>query len=143
MYIMQCSRYKNMTLLVFLGNEIAGEDALGYIVYEKIKDKIKGRCEYLGTDLSKLYGIYRNEEKLIIIDAIYGIDDVIHIKNDEIWKIDDASSGAHGLAAIEILKILKIVMEKFPSEIHLIGLPAKNFETIEENEEVIEKAIKK
>lgn len=131
-----------MTLLIFLGNKIAGEDAFGYILYEKIKDKIKERCEYLGTDLSKLYGIYRNEEKLIIIDAIYGIDDVVHIKNDEIWKIEDASKGAHGLAPIEILKILKIVMKKFPSEIHLIGLPAKNFKTIE-NEDVIEKAIKK
>ncbi len=129
-------------LIVFLGSSIAGDDAAGYDVYMRIKNKTKARIAYLGTDLFKLYGIYEGEEKLIIVDAVYGIEDVIHLKNEEIFSIDDKSEGMHFLSAIEALKILKTVMKKFPEEIHLIGLPAKSFEKITYDEKVINKAIK-
>jgi hydrogenase maturation protease len=129
-------------LIVFLGSSIAGDDAAGYDVYMRIKNKIKARMAYLGTDLFKLYGIYEGEEKLIIVDAVYGADDVIHLKNNEIFSMDDKSEGMHFLSAIEALKILKTVMKKFPEEVHLIGLPAKSFNKITYDKEIINKAIK-
>lgn len=130
-------------LVIFLGSRIAGDDTAGYEIFMKLKNKLDARTEYLGTDLFKLYGVYENEEKLIIVDAVYGIDDVIYLKDEEIFKINDKSSSVHFLAAIEALKILKIVMEKFPKEIHLIGLPAKSFEEVTYSEKEIEKAIEK
>jgi len=129
-------------LIIFLGSSIAGDDTAGYENYMRIKDEIKERAAYLGTDLFKLYGVYEGEEKLIIVDAVYGIEDVIHLKNDKIFNIEDKSTGVHFLAAIEALKILKLVMKKFPKEIHLIGIPAKSFEEITYGEETIKKAIK-
>ncbi len=128
------------TLVVFLGNEIAGDDSIGYEIYRKIKISNK---VFLSTDFFKLYGIYKNQERLIIVDAVYGIDEIIHLKNDEIFEIDDKSIGNHFISAIEALKILKIVMKNFPKEIHLIGLPAKDFNKITYNDEIIEKAIRK
>lgn len=129
-------------LIVFLGSGIAGDDTAGYEIYMKIKNEIKERIAFLGTDLFRLYGIYEGEEKMIIVDAIYGAEDIIHLKNDEIFSIEDRSTGAHFLAAMEALKILKLVMKKFPQEIHLIGIPAKSFEEITYNEETIKKVIK-
>lgn len=128
------------TLVVFLGNEIAGDDSIGYEIYRKIKISNK---VFLSTDLFKLYGIYKNQERLIIVDAVYGINEIIHLKNDEIFEIDDKSIGNHFISAIEALKMLKIVMKNFPKEIHLIGLPAKDFNKITYNDEIIEKAIRK
>lgn len=128
------------TLVVFLGNEIAGDDSIGYEIYRKIKISNK---VFLSTDFFKLYGIYKNQERLIIVDAVYGINEIIHLKNDEIFEIDDKSIGNHFISAIEALKILKIVMKNFPKEIHLIGLPAKDFNKITYNDEIIEKAIRK
>ncbi len=131
-------------LIIFLGNILAGDDAAGYELYMKLKDSIKGaRMEYLGTDFFKFYGIYEGEEKLIIVDAVYGSDDIVHLINDEIFLIEDRSEGAHFLSAIEAIKILKIVMKRFPEEIHLIGIPAKSFEEITYGKEIIEKAAKK
>ena len=131
-------------LIIFLGNILAGDDAAGYELYMKLKDSIKGaRMEYLGTDFFKFYGIYEGEEKLIIVDAVYGSDDIVHLINDEIFLIEDRSEGAHFLSAIEAIKILKIVMKRFPEEIHLIGIPAKSFEEITYRKEIIEKAAKK
>lgn len=128
------------TLVVFLGNEIAGDDSIGYEIYRKIKISNK---VFLSTDFFKLYGIYKNQERLIIVDAVYGINEIIHLKNEEIFEIDDKSIGNHFISAIEALKILKIVMKNFPKEIHLIGLPAKDFNKITYNDEIIEKAIRK
>ena len=128
------------TLVVFLGNEIAGDDSIGYEIYRKIKISNK---VFLSTDFFKLYGIYKNQERLIIVDVVYGINEIIHLKNDEIFEIDDKSIGNHFISAIEALKILKIVMKNFPKEIHLIGLPAKDFNKITYNDEIIEKAIRK
>ena len=98
------------TLVVFLGNEIAGDDSIGYEIYRKIKISNK---VFLSTDFFKLYGIYKNQERLIIVDAVYGINEIIHLKNEEIFEIDDKSIGNHFISAIESLKILKIVMKNF------------------------------
>ncbi len=97
--------------------------------------------EYLGTDFFKFYEIYRGEEKLVIVDAVYGIDDVIHLKNNEIFEIEDKSQGIHFLSAIEALKIMREVMENFPKEIHLVGIPARSFEEKTLDEKTIKKAI--
>ena len=128
-------------IVVFLGSEFAGDDSAGYEIYMRIKDKIKARLEYLGTDFFKFYGIYRGEEKLVIVDAVYGIDDVIHLKNNEIFEIEDKSQGIHFLSAIEALKIMREVMENFPKEIHLVGIPARSFEEKTLDEKTIKKAI--
>ncbi|HDN96347.1 MAG TPA: hydrogenase maturation protease [Thermoplasmatales archaeon] len=128
-------------IVVFLGSEVAGDDSAGYEIYMRIKDKIKARLEYLGTDFFKFYGIYRGEEKLVIVDAVYGIDDVIHLKNNEIFEIEDKSQGIHFLSAIEALKIMREVMENFPKEIHLVGIPARSFEEKTLDEKTIKKAI--
>lgn len=128
-------------IVVFLGSEVAGDDSAGYEIYMRIKDKIKARLEYLGTDFFKFYGIYRGEEKLVIVDAVYGIDDVIHLKNNEIFEIEDKGQGIHFLSAIEALKIMREVMENFPKEIHLVGIPARSFEEKTLDEKTIKKAI--
>jgi len=128
-------------IVVFLGSEVAGDDSAGYEIYMRVKDKIKARLEYLGTDFFKFYGIYRGEEKLVIVDAVYGIDDVIHLKNNEIFEIEDKSQGIHFLSAIEALKIMREVMENFPKEIHLVGIPARSFEEKTLDEKTIKKAI--
>ncbi len=129
-------------IIIFLGNVFAGDDSAGYEIYMQIRDKIKARLEYLGTDFFKFYGIYGGEEKLVIVDAVYGINDVVHLKNNEIFEIEDRSQGMHFLSAIEALKIMREVMEKFPKKIHLVGIPARNFEKKTFDENTIKKAIK-
>lgn len=144
MHFMQCSCDKIMkTLIVFLGSTIAGDDTAGYVLYNKLKDKLNIRMKYVGTDLFRLYGFYRNEEKLIVVDAVYGIDDIIHLKGKEIFNLEGKSEGAHFISAIEALKILEETMKNFPKEIHIVGIPAKRMDKITYNEEMIDRAIKK
>ncbi|KAA0014011.1 MAG: hydrogenase maturation protease [Thermoplasmata archaeon] len=131
-----------MSLVIFLGNEFAGDDSAGYEAYRKAKEKISARMLYLGTDIFELSRIYENEERLVIIDAFHGIDEVVHLKNEELFNLNDKSMHAHRISAVEGLKILKATMKNFPKEVHLIGIPAKSIEKRTFSEDVIEKAVK-
>ena len=131
-----------MSLVIFLGNEIAGDDSAGYEAFKEAKKEISARMEYVGTDIFELSRIYENEEKLVIVDAVYGIDDVVHLKNEELFSLNEKSMHAHRISAVEGLKILKATMKNFPKEAHLIGIPAKSIEKRTFSEEVIEKAVK-
>lgn len=131
------------TLIVFIGSTIAGDDTAGYVIYNKLRNKLSVRVKYAGTDLFKLYGFYRGEEKLIIVDAVYGADDIIHFMGEEIFNLEGKSENIHFVSAIEALKILKETMKKFPQEIHIVGIPAKRMDRITYDKEMIDKAIKK
>lgn len=130
------------TLVVFLGSRIAGDDSAGYAVYEKIKDACPARAMYLGTDLFRLYGVYEGEERLVMVDAVHGTSDVVHLRDDEIFAIDNRSSSIHFLSLVEALKILRTVMSSFPLEIHLIGIPAKSVRKVTYDENVLVKAMR-
>ncbi|HEC76526.1 MAG TPA: hydrogenase maturation protease [Thermoplasmatales archaeon] len=131
------------TLVVFLGSRIAGDDTAGYSLYVELKDKLNARMEYMGTDLFRLYGCYRREEKIIIVDAVYGIEDIIHLKNNEIFNLEGKSKNAHFISAIEVLKILREVMEDFPEEVHIVGIPAKNLDRVTYDKNTLKRAIEK
>lgn len=115
------------TLVVFLGNISAGDDASGFYVYQKFSENEYVRKLFLGTDLFRLHFEYKKEKRLILVDAMTGINEVTHIPNKHLFEINNKSEHAHFLSAIEILKILKIVMPVFPQDIHLIGVPARDF----------------
>ncbi|HEC82579.1 MAG TPA: hydrogenase maturation protease [Thermoplasmatales archaeon] len=131
------------TLVVFLGSRIAGDDTAGYSLYVELKDKLNARMEYIGTDLFRLYGCYGGEEKIIIVDAVYGVKDIIHLDNNEIFNLEEKSKDAHFISAIEALKILREVMENFPEKVHLIGIPAKNLNKVTYDKNMLKRAIKK
>jgi len=129
------------TLVVFLGSRIAGDDSAGYAVYERIKEKFSARTLYLGTDLFRLYGLYEGEERLVLVDAVHGASGVVHLKDNEIFVIDNRSEGAHFLSLVEAVKILRAVMSSFPREIHLVGIPAKSVREVTYDEDVLNEAV--
>ena len=128
------------SLVVFLGNTLAGDDASGYHLSKLFDEKQHTRKLYLGTDLLRLYHEYNGEDRLILVDAVTGISDVIHLQNEEILSLNNKSKHAHFLSAVEFLKILKVVMTNFPKEIHLIGIPAKDFSQKTYSKEQLQKA---
>ncbi|MBC7081704.1 MAG: hypothetical protein H5T44_05640 [Thermoplasmatales archaeon] len=130
-----------MNLVVFLGSN-RGDDSAGHECYKKAISRINARLIFLGTDIFEIFRKYENEKKVIVVDAFYGAEDIIHLKNDEIFKLESRSEHAHYISPVEALKILNEIGFS-PKELHLIGIPAKSFDKITYTDEIIEKAIKK
>ncbi len=146
---MQRSRHE--TLVITLGSSLAGEDTVGVKIFEKIRDSINARVEYLGTDIFRFSNIYDGEERVIFVDAVYSksmeAGDVVHFSGNEVFEfLNDVAVDAHMLGVGEGLKILKNVMPSFPQDIHFIGISCKKFGVGEMSTEVregMEKAIEK
>jgi len=139
------------TLVVTLGNSLAGEDAVGSRIFERVRNTINARVEYLGTDIFRFSNVYDNEKRVVFIDAVYsetmGAGDVVHFSGDEVFEfLNDVAVDAHMLGVGEGLKILRKVMPSFPEDIHFIGISCKKFGAGNMSEEVrkgMEKAIEK
>jgi len=146
---MQRSRHE--TLVITLGNPLAGEDSVGSRIFERVRNSINARVEYLGTDIFRFSNVYDGEERVVFMDAVYSgnmeAGDVVHFSGDEVFEfLNDVAVDAHMLGVGEGLKILKEVMPSFPPDIHFIGISCKKFGVGELGTEVsrgMEKAIEK
>ncbi|MCD6146558.1 MAG: hydrogenase maturation protease [Thermoplasmata archaeon] len=144
-------RTRDKTLVVTLGSPLAGEDSVGCRIFEKVRGKIDARVEYLGTDIFRFSNVYKNEKKVVFIDAVYSermeAGEVVYFSGEEIFKfLNDVAVDAHMLGVGEGLKILKEVMPSFPKNLHFIGISCKKFGVGEMSIEVekgMEEAIKK
>ena len=130
-----------MNLVVFLGSE-NGDDSAGYECYKKSISRINARLLFLGTDIFEILRKYENEKRVIVVDAFYGVDDIVHLNKEEIFKMPARSEHAHYISPVEAIKILKEAGFS-PEELHIIGIPAKSFDRVTYSEEMIERAIKK
>ncbi|MEA2055100.1 MAG: hydrogenase maturation protease [Candidatus Thermoplasmatota archaeon] len=144
-------RPRNETLVVTLGSPLAGEDSIGCKIFERIKDKIDARVEYLGTDIFRFSNVYHEEEKVIFVDAVYSkklkAGEMVYFRGENVFEfLNDVAVDAHMLGVGEGLKILREVMPAFPKNLHFIGISCKKFgfgEMSIEVEKGMEMAIKK
>ncbi len=125
-------RTRNETLVVTIGSPLAGDDSVGCRIFEELRGKIDARIEYLGTDIFRFSNVYKNEERVVFIDAVYsenmGAGDIVYFRGNEVFKfLNDTAVDAHMLGVGEGLKILKEVMPSFPEDIHFIGISCKKF----------------
>lgn len=118
--------------MVALGNPLVGEDAVGTDVYDALKERGGARVEFLGTDIFRLSNVYRGEERLVVVDAVYapGLEPgrVVHFRGEEVFeRLQDVAVDAHLLGVGEGLKILHLTMPRFPSDVHFVGVSVKTF----------------
>lgn len=130
---------KTKTKIICIGNRFRSDDSIGFIIADELsklelEDVSIIESEGEGLDLLNLWS---DAERVIIIDAVKSTSKpgTIHIINPietEIPK-EKYTSTSHffNLAqAIELAKTMKTqgYFERFPSEIKLIGIEAKNFD---------------
>ncbi|MGC9554705.1 MAG: hydrogenase maturation protease [Thermoplasmatota archaeon] len=125
-------RARDQTLVVALGNPLVGEDAVGAHVYDSLRDGAEARVVFLGTDVFRLSNVYRGEERLVVVDAVYAPDlepgRVVHFQGAEVFeRLRDVAVDAHLLGVGEGLKILRLTMPRFPSDVHFVGVSVKTF----------------
>ncbi len=127
---MQCPRHQ--ALVVTLGSTLAGEDAVGLCVHEALRGTVDARLVYLGTDIFRFSNAYRDEQRVIVVDAVYAQElpagAVVHFADEEVFSgLTDVATDAHMLGVGEGLRILEKVMSCFPEELHFIGVSCKQF----------------
>ncbi len=119
-------------LLIGVGNEFRGDDAIGISVMESMRKKYPELGEYIieQSDLMQLLSIW-DDKDLLIVDAIRSsqldLGDIFSSSSaDEIMKMTDVLFSTHGIDLAHVLAIGKSI-NKMPKSIFFIGINGKNW----------------
>lgn len=132
-------------LVIGIGNEFRGDDALGLIAVREIKKTLgnKVNCYEHSSDGTSLINLWQKDNIVFLVDAIYS-----KSQSGEVYRLDLKeetlpvewfySTHAFNLAeAIELARIL----DKLPAKIILYGVRGKNFEIGQEISPTVYQAI--
>lgn len=121
-----------LTLIIGIGNEYRGDDAVGLIVARRLKDRLMDSVTVLeqGGDGVALMEAWRSAETVIVIDAVASgaAPGAIHRFDANMRPIPKnafrCSTHAFGVAeAIELSRAL----DEFPRSLVVYGIEGKNF----------------
>ncbi|ASJ14184.1 hydrogenase maturation protease [Thermococcus radiotolerans] len=134
------------TLILALGNELMKDDGIGLKAGRILAEKGYNVLD-VGTDIFMLSAHYKDEERLIIIDAIlsekFRPGEIIHLSGEEVFeKLKAEIRSAHFMGAIDGLKLLMAMDERLAkADIHFIGVVAKEIDLGMELTDDVERAL--
>ncbi|MEM7551590.1 MAG: hydrogenase maturation protease [Bacteroidota bacterium] len=122
----------NKKLVIGIGNELRGDDAIGVHIVQALEKEHPGLAEYLieQHDLSRIIEKWV-EKEVVIIDAIFPKKPEVgkvHLAHSfEEWKFEsDKPFSSHSLGLIEMYKLAKELNKSY-SSLLLIGIEGENW----------------
>jgi hydrogenase maturation protease len=124
------------TLLLYLGNPIAGNDRIGLLVGARLATELSGlpnltAREFSGSPLDLVTGV-EGYDRLVLIDAVATGAPIgaVRLFNEAELMAHPGQAYTHGLNLPEALAMARRLGTPLPSRIHLIGIevrPAQRF----------------
>jgi hydrogenase maturation protease len=121
------------TLIVGLGNLLLQDDGIGIYITEQLENSSKSNytdfiiCD---TDILKLMTRYKDQERIIIIDAVNSDlppGSVITLREKGLFSFNAFARSAHQMSVLEALKLMKITVPGFEqTEMFFIGLQVED-----------------
>jgi hydrogenase maturation protease len=132
------------TLIVGLGNILLQDDGIGIHIVEQIENSGQfHEADFVicDTDILKLMVRYKNQERVIIIDAINSDlppGSIIALRETGLFSFNAFARSAHQISVVEALKLMKITIPEFEkSELFFIGIQALDTKLNEEISAVV------
>jgi hydrogenase maturation protease len=132
------------TLIIGIGNRFRGDDALGCLIVDEIREHVNcDVIEHDGEPASLIY-LWKDKDTVILIDAVSsgaqaGTIHRINLKEKSLPdQFRSYSTHAFGIAeAVELARVLK----KLPSQIIFYGVEGKSFAADTELSPPLQKAV--
>ena len=118
-----------------IGNELIGDDAVGYEVYLRLAG-CNYRVEYCGVGGIDLLPLLDGEQTMIVVDAVQlgAPPGTIHILDWEKLPAGGNSISAHGLGLRETIDIGRMLYPgRMPDSITLVGIEGRCFNRTREH----------
>jgi hydrogenase maturation protease len=122
------------TLVVCVGNGLAGDDAVGEAVYQRLAGtKLPGgiRTVFLGLGGLSILEYLHGQDLLIVVDAVQlgGEPGYVHVmETGQIPELHGQAVSLHGIGLLETLAISRMLYpESAPKRAVLIGIEGRNY----------------
>jgi hydrogenase maturation protease len=107
-------------LAIGLGNPLMGDEGIGWHVAEWLKDNPRTPAAFEimqgGTDLLRLSNRIRGRSRVVVIDALQeaGNAGTVRVFEENLGELDDRQPHAHGLSAVQAIRLLQMEAEAPP-----------------------------
>lgn len=118
----------------FAGNRIGGDDAIGPILYDRLKQKIKGLKKYdIGVIGLDVISYIEPEDKIIIIDAVQSEKEPgnVVVLDEKDLEGDLGIVSQHDLGIEHTLKMIRSLYPKLP-KVTIIGITIGKIKTFKD-----------
>jgi len=121
---------KHKTIVVGLGNELFGDDAVGLVAVHKMAETASDRADFIATGLHgvALLDLFIGYDKAVIVDAIktgqYPPGTIIEIDPEELVPNDNPSPHYTGIP--ELIKLAGELKVDFPREFKIVVMEVAN-----------------
>jgi len=124
-----------LILVVFLGNDVMGDEGIGYHLYKYIDGLLPdyARGVFLHTDVLRLPHFYKGEDPIVFVDAVVGehfpCGRAEIMSAEDVKNLEASMKHAHMIGVIDSLKLLEKTMSEIASArkvFYLIGVDESN-----------------
>ncbi len=121
-------------LVVGVGNPHRGDDAVGPLVVEAVRERLGAASDRLDTrvivgDLLDLVLAFRSEQDVIVVDAMVSGDHPGTIRETDALddlRLSEPAVSSHGIGLAEAVALAR-VLERLPRSLAVIAVEAKTF----------------
>jgi hydrogenase maturation protease len=124
-------------LIVCIGNDLVGDDAVGYEVYQLLRRRPlppSTRLVFLGVGGLALIDEMAGEELLVVVDAVNlgGAPGALHVMAfDDIPQPQTRPVSGHGIGVREALAVCqRLYPEKAAATVYLVGIEGDDFSSV-------------
>lgn len=120
-----------MILLSFLGNDVMGDEGIGYHLYMSLKDELPEwvRPVFLHTDVLRLPSIYNGEDTSVFVDAVVGkhfpCGKIFRMSINKAHNLDASMKHAHMIGLIDSIRLMEKTLPSFKDTrkiLYLVGV---------------------
>ncbi len=113
-------------LVIGYGNTLRGDDAAGVIAAQRIRDAMPGVDVLITHDIQpEIAEAISYRSMVIFLDAAAGIQELVCTQIDVSAPVPPIES--HLFSPSQLLALCKTLYGTVPTQVHLIGIPAREF----------------
>lgn len=127
------------SLIVCIGNDLVGDDAVGYAIHKVLVDMSLpdgAKLKFLGLGGMDIIEVIEGEDRLIVVDAVQLGKEVghVHVLNwDQLPYMEPRPVSGHGIGIREAIEVAKrLYPERVPGSIFLVGVEGACFNKVGE-----------
>ncbi len=124
-------------LIVCIGNDLAADDGVGHVVYERLNSKVLPtgtRSRLLGVGGMALLDELDGEDLLVVVDAVQfgSAPGTVHILDwEQLPPATLRPVSGHGIGIREAIEVAQhLFPEKSPQHVYLVGIEGKCFDEL-------------
>jgi hydrogenase maturation protease len=119
-----------MISVVGLGQPMRGDDSVGYLVLQGLRERSGLKKLWVGDDMTRILDVMTGEALVILVDAVRSgapVGTVHKLELEDLEAVKEWRCSTHGLGPREVFGLARALGRPFPERLLLLGVEGQDF----------------